>query len=103
MWEQQVYTKFADRPRYQIDLTKPIIDRIAGDIEQLEFGGSVIPAGGDANDDIAETYGGMLRTIDNMSKSQEIYQDAARQIIGPGYDAWQIVTDWADSDAFEQF
>lgn len=101
-WEQTVWDRFSDRPKYQIDLTKPVIDRIAGEIEQMEFGGTVIPSSGEAEEEISETYEGMLRTIDNMSNAQQIYQDAARKIIGPGYDAWLITTDWADADAFEQ-
>lgn len=101
-WEQNVLNKFADRPRYQFDLVKPVIDSIAGEIEQMEFGGAVIAAGGDANEEVAETYEKMCRTISNMSNSVEIFQDGARSIVDHGFDAWLIKTDWADVDSFDQ-
>ncbi len=101
-WEQNVSSRWGNRPKYQIDLTKPVIDRIAGFIETKEFGGSIIPSGNEATDEIAETYEGMMRTIDNMSDAQDIYKDAARNIIECGFDAWLIRTDYSDVDGFDQ-
>ena len=101
-WEQNVINRWGNRPKYQIDLTKPVVDRIAGYIETKEFGGVVVPTGGESTQDLAETYEGMLRTIDSMSNAQEIYKDAARNIIETGFDAFLIKTAWADVDSFEQ-
>lgn len=101
-WDELAVKAFKDRPRYQFDLVSPVIDSIAGEMEQLEFGGKVSANGGGASDDVAETYEQMCRTISNMSDSASIYQDAARNIVDHGYDAWLIKNDWADVDAFEQ-
>ncbi len=101
-WEDSVTEKWTGRPRYQLDRTSPVIDRVASDLEQMEFGGSVTPFGGDASDDVADTIMGMIRTIDNMSNSAEIYQSAGRRLATSGFAAWLIRTDWADIDAFDQ-
>jgi len=101
-WEDYATRRFNGKPRYQIDLVKPIIDSIAGEIEQMELGGQVIPVGGDATVDLANTYERILRTISNISDAPDIYSDAARNIVDHAYDAWMVMTDWADVDSFDQ-
>lgn len=101
-WDDLATKRFADKPRYQFDLIKPVVDSIAGEIEQMEFGGDVIPADGSATEDVAKTYEQMIRTISNMSDAPDTFQSSARNIVDHGYDAWMIVSDWADVDAFEQ-
>jgi len=101
-WEDYASKRFEGKPRYQIDLVKPIIDSIAGQIEQQEIGGQVIPVGSDATEEIALTYEKMIRTISNMSDAVGIYSDAARNIVDHAYDAWMVTHDWADVDAFDQ-
>jgi hypothetical protein len=101
-WEDYATKRFEGKPRYQIDLIKPIIDSIAGKIEQKEIGGQVIPVGSDATEEIATTYEKMIRTISNMSNAVDIYSDAARNIVDHAYDAWMITHDWADAPAFDQ-
>lgn len=101
-WEQSIIQKMGSRPRYQFDRTTIIINTIAGEIEQNEFSGRVVAKGERAGGDIAETYDGLLRSIHNLSNADTIFKDAGRRIVGYGFDAWCIVNDWADVDAFEQ-
>lgn len=101
-WDEYATKRFEGSPKYQFDMVKPVIDSIAGEIEQMEFGGSVIPTGTAGNEDIATTYEKMLRTISNMSDAVDIYQDAGRNIVDHGYDAVMLITDWADVDSFDQ-
>lgn len=101
-WEQSVIDKMGQRPRYQFDRTTVQINDIAGEIEQNEFAGRVIAKGERASGDLARTYDQMLRSIQAMSGAEDIYKDAGRHIVKCGFDAWVIVNDWADVDAFEQ-
>ncbi len=101
-WEEAVIQKMGKRPRFTFDHTSRVINDIAGEIEQSEFGGRAIAKSEKAKGDISETYDGMLRSIQNMSSAELIYKKAGRHLVERGFDAWLIVTDWADVDAFEQ-
>jgi hypothetical protein len=101
-WEEYAKKRFEGKPTFQVDLVKPIIDSIAGEIEQKEIGGQVIPVGGDATTEIANTYQRMIRTISNMSDAARIYSAAARNITDHAYDAWMCKTDYSDVDSFDQ-
>ena len=101
-WEQGVKAKMGERPRYQFDRTTVQINTIAGEIEQNEFAARVLAKGEKASGDLANTYDQMLRSIQSLSKAEDIYKDAGRRIVTCGFDGWLVATDWADVDAFEQ-
>lgn len=101
-WEAEVVRKMGKRPRYQFDRTTVLINDIAGEIEQNDFASRVIAKSDRASGDLAKTYDQMLRSIQGLSKAEDIYKDAGRHAVSCGFDAWMIVNDWADVDAFEQ-
>jgi hypothetical protein len=101
-WEESVIKKMGKRPRYTFDHTSRVVNAISGEIEQNEFGGRVIAKGDRAQGEIAETYDGMLRSIQNLSGADAIFKTAGRHLAERGFDAWRIVSDWVDVDAFEQ-
>ena len=47
-WEPYWWNNNINKPRYTFDMTTPIVDQIAGEIEQADFDVSVSPAGGSA-------------------------------------------------------
>lgn len=101
-WEQHAINLFSDKPRYQFDLVYPVIKSLTSQIEEREFGGRVVEAGGGAASDIADTYEGICRSIQSLSKFPTVLQRAGKRLVADGYDAWMIVTDWADVDGFDQ-
>ncbi len=101
-WEPSVISKMSGRPRYTFDKCNPVVDSIAGEMEQAEFGIKVRPAGGDASKDLAKLYDGMIRNIESMSNATHVYNAAGRKMVSAGFDAWRVVQDWADTDSFEQ-
>lgn len=101
-WEDKVTRIFSGKPRYEFDRVYPVIKTITGDLQDIEFGAKVVEAGSGADNEIAETYEGMLRSIQNMSNFPAIMGSAAEHVVTSGFDAWEVVSDWADVDAFEQ-
>ena len=101
-WEPSIIQQMTDRPRYTFDKVNPIIDDIAGEMEQADFAIRVRPAGGDASMDTAKTMDGLIRNIENISNATHIYNAAGREMITGGLGGWEVVQDWADSDAFDQ-
>lgn len=101
-WEPEIISKFSGKPRYTFDECNPIIDDICGEMETMDFDIAVNPASGEAAKDIAQTYEGIIRNIENTSKARFIYNHAARISIGTGLSGWRIVADYRDDDSFQQ-
>ena len=101
-WEPTVYEKNDGKPRYTFDLVNPIIDQIAGDMHQSDFDIRITPAGGDASKDLAMTYDGIVRNIENISGATSVYNRAGRAMIKSGLDGWRVVQKYVDDNTFDQ-
>lgn len=101
-WEEHVKIAMKGRPRYTFDKCNPIVDQIAGELEQADFSIKVRPSGGEASKDTAKTLDGLIRNIRNISNGDHVFNAAGRSMITGGFDCWEIVQDWVDADAFDQ-
>lgn len=101
-WEDNVSQAFAGRPRYTLDKCNDLVDDIAGPMEQQEFDIQVLPAGGDATKELAKTYDGMIRNIQNLSNANNVYDAATRSVVRAGMDGWRIKQRWGDNNTFDQ-
>lgn len=101
-WEPDIIDVFDGKPRYTFDKCNPIVDQIMGELARSEFTIRVSPAGGESSQDDAQTMDGLIRNIENISQAEHIFTDAARKMVETGLGGWRVVTDWADSDAFDQ-
>lgn len=90
------------RPRYTFDKVTPVLESMMADIEDMDFGCNVKPAGSGADKEVALTYDGMIRTIQNESKSDAIFRTAARRLMRRGFDAWMVKAKRSDPWAFDQ-
>lgn len=101
-WEQNIFDKFVNKPRYTFDQTTPIIDQIAGDIEKSNFDITIKPTGAGATKELADLRAGMTRNIENISQAQRIYSMAARNMVTSGIDHWMVATEFLDETSFDQ-
>lgn len=101
-WDPHAAKAFAGRPRYTLDKCNDLVDDVAGPIEQSDFGIEVLPAGGDATKELATTYDGMIRNIENLSDAQDIYDQANRMVVRAGMDGWRVSQRWGDNNTFDQ-
>lgn len=103
-WEERVRHSLdaANRPRYTFDKITPVIETMMADIENMEIGCNVKPAGGEADKDVASTIEGMIRAIQNMSGTESMYRKSARRIIRRGFDAWIVKARYKDEWSFDQ-
>lgn len=101
-WEPEYWNAASDKPRYTFDMTNPIVDQIAGEIQQADFAIKVDPSSSDSSERIAETMDGLVRNIQNISNASQIYSQAARMMVSGGMDGWQVVQKYKNSDSFEQ-
>lgn len=102
-WEPSVKNGMSNRPRYTFDKCNPVVDSIAGELEQASFTNRIRPASGEASKDVATVMGGMIRNIESISDaSDKVYNAAGRKMIKTGFDAWMVKHDWIDDESFEQ-
>ena len=101
-WEPYWWEANQNKPRYTFDNVNPIVDQVASEIEQADFDIRVSPAGGNATKDIASTYDGLIRNIENISNAKQIYSQAARGMVTGGFDAWRVSQKFADDNSFDQ-
>jgi len=101
-WEQHTGNTFDDKPRYTLDMVTPIVDAVTGVMEKMDFVATVQPAGGDSTKDIAETYEGILRNIQNISNASNIYNSSGKEMVISGMDGWEVVQEFVDGDTFHQ-
>ena len=101
-WEPYWWNLNEGKPRYTFDMTGPIVDQVAGELEQADFDIVVKPAGGASTKDDAKILDGLVRNIENISNAKDIYNLAGRNMITAGIDGWQIAQKFVDDDSFEQ-
>lgn len=101
-WEPYWWEANQNKPRYTFDNVNPIVDQVASEIEQADFDIRVSPAGGNATKDIAATYDGLIRNIENLSNAKQVYSQAARGMITGGFDAWRVSQKFVDDNSFDQ-
>lgn len=100
-WQDSVVTAMGNRPRFTFDKTNALLDDIMSEVEGMDFGIRVRPAGGGATKELAETYAGMIRFIENQSDAATVYRQATKRIARRGVDFIRLATDW-QGEAFEQ-
>lgn len=101
-WEIYWWSQCEGAPRYTFDMTSPIVDQIAGDIELSDFSIKIDPAGGEATKDDAALLEGMIRNIVNVSGGTDIFNQAGRSMVTAGLDGWLVKQKFVDDDSFDQ-
>ena len=103
-WEQNVKHLFEQykRPRYTLDLCRPVVDSIYGELTQNEFNIAVKPMGNGASKDTAKVLAGLIKNTENLSNAVDVYNQVAKKAIVTGFSAFRIEQDWCDSDSFDQ-
>ncbi len=101
-WEPEYFRSNDGKPRYTFDIVGPIIDQVAGDIEQAEFDIQVKPAGGEATVASARLLDGLIRNIENISNATHIFNSSGRNMVTAGIGGWRVAQKFVDDDSFDQ-
>ena len=101
-WEPSIIQRMNGRPRYTDDRCNPIVDSIAGEMEQNEFAIKIKSTGSNGSEETAETIEGLIRNIQNISGASLVYSAVCRALIGSGLGGFEIVQDYIDADTFDQ-
>jgi polyisoprenoid-binding protein YceI len=75
---------------------------VTGQIRNLNPAIKVVAADGDADEDIAEVLGGLIRHIESEADAASIYEQAAESAAACGIGHWRARTQFAEGDTFDQ-
>jgi len=101
-WEPDVYLAADDAPRYTFDLVTSVVAQISGAVCRNDFDIRVRPAGGQSSRETAGVYDGLIRNIENISKSRTNLKRATRRMVESGFDAVRVIQAYADPDSFDE-
>lgn len=103
MWDEEAKNlRGRDRPMLTINRLNPVIKQIIGDYRQHKLSIRVLPASGDASEDVADLLGGLIRNIEQQSDADMAYATALDCAARGGYGYFRICTEYTGDDVFEQ-
>jgi hypothetical protein len=103
-WDDRVTKVLTDNSRYRgtFDQVTPILEQITGEMDAMQYGIKVHPAGGDATEDTAETFAGIIRNIENISNASLLYSEVGQSMVMGGIDGCEVVQEHLDANTFDQ-
>lgn len=102
-WDPYAVTKMNGRYRGTFDMCTPAVDQIVGEIDQSDFTLNVRPSSGESSMEVSKVLSGLIRNIRNISNFDDgVLPKIARGCVVSGIDAFEIITDYCDADAFDQ-
>lgn len=91
-----------DRPSLTINKTRVFCMLITNDAKKNLPNIKVVATGGSATKESAEVYEGLVRHIEYKSKAEDVYDNAMCSQVQGGWGCWRVVTEYADTDSFNQ-
>ena len=101
-WEQRIWDKFRNKPRYTFDKVNHIVDLMCAAIETRSYNIRVTCENPEATPKMAEIRNGIIRNIERYSKAQNIYNRAIRRAVKTGFDCWRVKTRWKKGEFVQE-
>lgn len=92
----------ANRPCLTINRLPQFLRQVTGDLRNTNPSINILPADGDASDEIAELYEGITRHIQYRSDASSVYESAAESAAACGMGFFRVLTEYAGDDTFDQ-
>jgi CheY-like chemotaxis protein len=90
------------RPCLTIDRTNQHVKQVTNEQRKNKPAIKVIPNSGDAEEDAADVFNGVIRHIQECSDADEIYATGGESQVVCGVGYWRIITDYSDPETGEQ-
>ncbi len=90
------------RPCLTVNRLPSFIDRVVGDQRQNKPAIKVRPADESSDPVIADILGGMIKTIENRSGAEAVYDAAFEQAVTMGFGFFRVETAYVGDDSFDQ-
>lgn len=90
------------KPCLSINRLSRFVRQVTGDIRRTNPGIKVVPADGDASEEMAEIKGGLIRQIEAASGAEGVYEGAAESAASCGMGNFRVLTEYAADEGDEQ-
>lgn len=90
------------RPCLTINQLPQFIRQVTGDMRQMRPSIKVFPVDSRGDPETADKLSGLIRYIENRSYARRIYTQAADMQVAAGIAHWEITTEFAGEDTFNQ-
>jgi hypothetical protein len=101
-WDAVALTARVGRPTHVNNKIPKFIRQVTGDQRQMRPSVEVVPVDSNADVDVAEIRGGIIRYIENRSHAKYIYNQAGDSQVTCGIGHWQVETEYAEATTFNQ-
>jgi len=103
-WPESVETERTSqgKPCLTLNRLPSFVRQVAGQIRNLNPGIQVVASDDEADKDVAEVIGGLIRHIENEADAASIYEQAAESAAACGIGHWRVRTQFAEGDTFDQ-
>lgn len=103
-WDSQDYQarRSTGRPALTIDQLGQFIHQVENDIRMNTPTINVLPSDNEATDEVAETYAGLIKTIEYQSQADDAYDLAASFAVRSGIGYIRVDHDYSYGEGFEQ-
>jgi hypothetical protein len=101
-WDALALTARVGRPTHVNNKIPKFIRQVTGDQRQMRPSVEVVPVDSNADVDVAEIRGGIIRYIENRSHAKYIYNQAGDSQVTCGIGHWQVETEYAEATTFNQ-
>ncbi len=86
----------------QVNLLNPFLRQITAEARSANPSTNLVPENDEADVDIAEARGGLIRAIEQQSDSEYVYQKALWYAAAAGEGYWFIDSEYISDDSFDQ-
>lgn len=96
MWDGAWGEQFENSIKVEIDKISRSVDKIENDYRQNRIVPDFRPAGGESDQDTADTLDGVWRADDYHFKAQQARDNAFSEAVIGGFGAYRLTNEWAD-------
>jgi hypothetical protein len=100
-WDGTMKARRGMRPCYEFNKTRPVVKSVTNDMRQNDPAIKVIAAQ-DGHKHLAELMNGLIKNIEAQSRANVAYDTAGFFAAAGGYGVFEIMTEYANDDVFEQ-
>lgn len=101
MYSDDEAAKNKGKPCFTINRIAGAIDQLVGDERQNQTAITVNPIGSGATEELATTFSGLIRNIENVSNAHDAYSNAFAEACTGGYGGFKLITEYED-EGFNQ-
>jgi hypothetical protein len=103
-WDEEVRKarEAEGKPCLTINGMSQFVRQVTGQIRELNPSIRVMAADGNAQQEVAEIYEGLIRQIEYHSEADAIYERAAETAAACGIGHWRLRTQYCEGDTFDQ-